>query len=79
MARSANAKAVAYVEAQTFCATKGAQMYLTNGNKPYVNQSAGSTSMNSSNEGSAGGTSDAGIANFRFRCEKSSPLIPFAS
>jgi hypothetical protein len=76
--RSANAKAVAYVEAQTFCANKGAQMLLTNGNEPDVNQSAGGTSVNSSNGAVAGGTTDAGISNLRFRCEKTNPLIPFA-
>ena len=67
---SAGATAVAYEEAQKFCAAKGGRAVLVDAGERDVYQSAGGANWNAS-RGSAGvATFAAGSSIIRFKCEK---------
>jgi len=61
---SAGATAVAYEEAQEFCATKGGRAVVVTAGERDVQQSA----VGGSGGGFGGGSFAAGRANLRFRC-----------
>lgn len=67
---TAGANAVAYEEAQKFCAAKGARAVVISAQERDVYQSATGASWNSYGGGAGGGTFAAGNANLHFRCEK---------
>jgi hypothetical protein len=67
---TAGANAVAYDEAQKFCAEKGARAVVIDARERDVYQSAAGASWNSNGGSAGGGTFAAGSANLHFRCEK---------
>lgn len=67
---TAGANAIAYEEAQKFCATKGGRAIVIDAKERDVYQSAAAVSVSPSGGGGGGGTFAAGSANLRFRCEK---------
>lgn len=68
---TAGANAVAYEEAQKFCAGKGARAVVINSSERDVYQSGGTANVNQYGGMAAGGTFAWGNANLRFKCEKS--------
>jgi len=67
---TAGANAIAYEEAQKFCAAKGGRAIVMDARERDVYQSSGGASWNRSGGGAAGGTFAAGSAILRFKCEK---------
>jgi len=65
---TAGANAVAYEEAQKFCAAKGSRAVLVDAKERDVYQSAGGASWNSYGGSAGGGTFAAGSATIRFKC-----------
>ena len=67
---TAGANAIAYEEAQKFCAAKGARAIVIDARERDIYQSAAGASWNSYGGGAGGGTLAAGNAILRFKCEK---------
>jgi hypothetical protein len=67
---AAGANAIAYKDAQKFCATKSGRAVLVDSNERDVYQSAAGASWNAYGGSAAGGTFAAGSAIIRFKCEK---------
>lgn len=67
---TAGANAVAYEEAQKFCAAKGSRAIVVTANERDVYQSGGGASWNTYGGSAGGATFAAGSAILRFRCEK---------
>lgn len=65
---TAGANAVAYKDAQEFCAAKAQRAVVVTAQERDVYQSASSASWNASGGFAGGGTFAAGNANLRFRC-----------
>ena len=65
---TAGANAVAYEDAQKFCAAKGQRAVVVTAQERDVYQSSMGASWNSSGGFAGGGTFAAGNANLRFRC-----------
>jgi hypothetical protein len=66
---TAGANAVAYEEAQKFCAAKGGRPIVLDSKERDVYQSSSGASWNAYGGSAGGGTFAAGTANLRFRCE----------
>ena len=67
---TAGANAVAYEEAQKFCAAKGSRAVVIDAKERDVYQSSAGASWGPSGGSAGGGTFAAGSANLRFKCEK---------
>lgn len=67
---TAGANAIAYEEAQKFCAAKGARAIVVDAKERDVYQSSAGASWGPSGGSAGGGTFAAGSANLRFKCEK---------
>jgi hypothetical protein len=67
---SAGANAVAYEEAQKFCAAKGCRAVVVDARERDVYQSAAGASWNTYGGSAGGGTFAAGSVILRFKCEK---------
>lgn len=67
---TAGANALAYEEAQKFCAAKGGRAIVVEARERDVYQSSAGGSFTASGGGFGGGTFAAGNANLRFKCEK---------
>ena len=67
---TAGANAIAYEEAQKFCATKDGRAVVVDAKERDVYQSTAGASWNAYGGSAGGGTFAAGNANLRFRCEK---------
>jgi nitrous oxide reductase accessory protein NosL len=67
---TAGANAIAYEEAQKFCAGKGGRAVVIAASERDVYQSSSGASWNAYGGGGGAGTFAAGNANLRFKCEK---------
>ena len=67
---TAGANALAYEEAQKFCAGKGGRAIVVDAKERDVYQSSAAASWSASGGSAGGGTFAAGNANLRFKCEK---------
>lgn len=67
---TAGANALAYEEAQKFCAGKGGRAIVVDAKERDVYQSSAGGSFNAAGGGFGSGTFAAGNANLRFKCEK---------
>jgi hypothetical protein len=67
---TAGANAIAYGEAQKFCAAKGGRAVVVDARERDVYQSAAGASWNAYGGSAGGGTFAAGSITLRFRCEK---------
>ena len=67
---TAGANAIAYEEAQKFCAAKGARAIVIDARERDVYQSSAGASWSAYGGSAGGGTFAAGNANLRFKCEK---------
>lgn len=66
---TAGANAIAYEEAQKFCAAKGAKAVVIDAKERDVYQSSAGASWGPSGGSAGGGTFAAGSVNLRFKCE----------
>ena len=67
---TAGANALAYEEAQKFCAARSGRAIVVDAKERDVYQSAAGASWNANGGSAGGGTFAAGNANLHFRCEK---------
>jgi nitrous oxide reductase accessory protein NosL len=66
---TAGANAIAYEEAQKFCAAKGGRAIVVDARERDVYQSSAGASWSAYGGSAGGGTFAAGTVNLRFRCE----------
>ena len=67
---TAGANAIAYEEAQKFCAAKGGRAIVVDASERDIYQSSAGASWNAYGGSAAGGKFAAGSANLRFRCQQ---------